>query len=359
MELLGAEGIRLAKASRSAEPRERGPGLQRCWKMARGWDARPPWRPGRVSLLLCLLLLLRSPARAAHIKKAEATTTTTSAGAEAVKGQFNRYYHEEELGLALREAAAAGPPGLARLFSIGSSVEGRPLWVLRLTAGLGPPPSDGDTGPDAAGPLLPGRPQVKLVGNMHGDETVSRQVLVYLARELAAGYRRGDLRLVRLLNTTDVYLLPSLNPDGFERAHEGDCGFSVSGPPGASGRDNSRGRDLNRSFPDQFSTGEPPSLDDVPEVRALIEWIRRNKFVLSGNLHGGSVVASYPFDDSPEHKATGIYSKTSDDEVFKYLAKAYASNHPIMKTGAPHCPGDEDETFKDGITNGAHWYDVE
>uniref|UniRef100_A0A673UP23 Carboxypeptidase D n=1 Tax=Suricata suricatta TaxID=37032 RepID=A0A673UP23_SURSU len=83
------------------------------------------------------------------------------------------------------------------------------------------------------------------------------------------------------------------------------------------------------------------------------------RFVLSGNLHGGSVVASYPFDDSPEHKATGIYSKTSDDEVFKYLAKAYASNHPIMKTGAPHCPGDEDETFKDGITNGAHWYDVE
>uniref|UniRef100_A0A8C0PWM3 gp180 n=1 Tax=Canis lupus familiaris TaxID=9615 RepID=A0A8C0PWM3_CANLF len=330
--------------------------------MARGWDARPPRRPGRLPpllFLLLLLLLLQNPARAAHIKKAEATTTTTSAGAEADEGQFSRYYHEEELGSALREAAAAGPPGLARLFSIGSSVEGRPLWVLRLTAGLGPPPPDGNAGPDAAGPLLPGRPQVKLVGNMHGDETVSRQVLIYLARELAAGYRRGDPRLVRLLNTTDVYVLPSLNPDGFERAREGDCGLSDSGPPGASGRDNSRGRDLNRSFPDQFSTGEPPALDEVPEVRALMDWIRRNKFVLSGNLHGGSVVASYPFDDSPEHKATGIYSKTSDDEVFKYLAKAYASNHPIMKTGAPHCPGDEDETFKDGITNGAHWYDVE
>ncbi|XP_021093800.1 carboxypeptidase D isoform X2 [Heterocephalus glaber] len=329
--------------------------------MASGWDARPPWRLRRLPLLLCLLLLcllllLRSPTRAAHIKKAEATTTT-SAGAE---GQFDRYYHEEELGKALREAAAAGTPGLARLFSIGRSVEGRPLWVLRLTAGLGPLPPDGDAaGSDAAGPLVPGRPQVKLVGNMHGDETVSRQVLVYLARELASGYRRGDPRLVRLLNTTDVYVLPSLNPDGFERSREGDCGLGDSGPPGTSGRDNSRGRDLNRSFPDQFSTGEPPSLDEVPEVRALIDWIRRNKFVLSGNLHGGSVVASYPFDDSPEHKATGIYSKTSDDEVFKYLAKAYASNHPIMKTGEPHCPGDEDETFKDGITNGAHWYDVE
>ena len=74
--------------------------------MASGWDARPPWRPGRLPLLLCLLLLLRSPARAAHIKKAEATTTTTtSAGAEEDEGQFDRYYHEEELGSALREAA--------------------------------------------------------------------------------------------------------------------------------------------------------------------------------------------------------------------------------------------------------------
>lgn len=249
--------------------------------MASGRDERPPWRLGRLQLLpspplLLLLLLLRSSAQAAHIKKAEATTTTV-AGSEAAEGQFDHYYHEAALGEALEAAAAAGPPGLARLFSIGSSVEGRPLWVLRLTAGLGPPPTAAASGLDAAGPLLPGRPQVKLVGNMHGDETVSRQVLVYLARELASGYRRGDPRLVRLLNTTDVYLLPSLNPDGFERSREGDCGLGDSGPPGTSGRYNSRGRDLNRSFPDQFSTGKPPSLDEVPEVRALIDWIRKNK----------------------------------------------------------------------------------
>lgn len=83
------------------------------------------------------------------------------------------------------------------------------------------------------------------------------------------------------------------------------------------------------------------------------------RFLLSGNLHGGSVVASYPYDDSPTHKPTGVYSKSADDEVFKYLAKAYASHHPIMRTGKPNCPGEEGETFQDGITNGAQWYDVE
>uniref|UniRef100_A0A8C2TMD6 Carboxypeptidase D n=1 Tax=Coturnix japonica TaxID=93934 RepID=A0A8C2TMD6_COTJA len=297
--------------------------------------------PGpRVSVpLLVPLLALLGPVCGVHIKKAEA----------AEPGEALRYLHAAELGEALRELAASAPPGLARLFSIGQSVEGRPLWVLRLTAGQ-EAPRDGE---EPGGPPLPGRPQVKLVGNMHGDEPLARPLLLQLGRELVRGWAGGDARIGRLLNSTDLYLLPSLNPDGFEHAQEGDCGGG-----GASGRENSRGRDLNRSFPDQFEASEP-DLEPVPEVRALIAWMRRNKFLLSGNLHGGSVVASYPYDDSPTHKPTGVYSKSADDEVFKYLAKAYASHHPIMRTGKPNCPGEEGETFPEGITNGAQWYDVE
>uniref|UniRef100_A0A8C8SCC2 Carboxypeptidase D n=1 Tax=Pelusios castaneus TaxID=367368 RepID=A0A8C8SCC2_9SAUR len=300
--------------------------------------------------LLVLWLLLgagRGPAGAAHIKKAEAEG-----------GPALRYLHAAELGAALRALVDEAPSGLARLFSIGPSGEGRPLWVLRLTAGMEPPragaaEAEAEAGPEAGGAPLPGRPQVKLVANMHGDEPLGRPLLLRLARELVSGWASGEPRAGRLLNSTDLYLLPSLNPDGFERAREGDCAGSAPG-----GRENSRGKDLNRSFPDQFAAA-PPDLEPVPEVRALMAWMQRNKFVLSGNLHGGSVVASYPYDDSPMHEPSGIYSKSADDEVFKYLAKAYASNHLIMKTGTPNCPGEQYETFKDGITNGAHWYDVE
>lgn len=70
------------------------------------------------------------------------------------------------------------------------------------------------------------------------------------------------------------------------------------------------------------------------------------------------MVASYPYDDSRNHETKGYYSKAPDDEVFKYLAKTYASKHPIMKTGKPQCADSPDETFPDGITNGAKWYDV-
>ena len=83
-----------------------------------------------------------------------------------------------------------------------------------------------------------------------------------------------------------------------------------------------------------------------------------SRFVLSGNLHGGTVVASYPFDDSATHQQQGHYSQSEDDSLFRYLALVYSRNHPGMRTGEPNCPDALDETFKDGITNGADWYDV-
>lgn len=83
-----------------------------------------------------------------------------------------------------------------------------------------------------------------------------------------------------------------------------------------------------------------------------------SSFVLSGNLHGGTVVASYPFDDSSTHDQQGHYSQTEDDSLFRYLALVYSQNHPVMRIGKPNCSDSMDETFRDGITNGAQWYDV-
>lgn len=69
-------------------------------------------------------------------------------------------------------------------------------------------------------------------------------------------------------------------------------------------------------------------------------------------------MASYPFDDSASHLQQDFYSQSEDDSLFRYLALVYSQNHPAMKTGQPNCPGSPGETFKDGITNGAYWYDV-
>jgi len=96
----------------------------------------------------------------------------------------------------------------------------------------------------------------------------------------------------------------------------------------------------------------------APALTSLSHRLLLSRFVLSANLHGGTVVASYPFDDSFTHKQQGAYSPSADDALFRYLARVYAQNHPVMSTGQPNCPGQQ-ETFEDGITNGAKWYDVQ
>ncbi|XP_043974621.1 carboxypeptidase D [Gambusia affinis] len=258
-----------------------------------------------------------------------------STGASETIETYNQYYNYVDLTTRL-QALAQNYPHIANLSSIGRSVEGRELWVMRITV---EPNKD-----------TPGKPKFKYVGNMHGDETVSRQVLVYLVEYLLTKYGEED-RITQLVNSTDIYIMPSMNPDGFEKSREGDC----NGDNG--GRNNARNKDLNRSFPDQFD-GTTVSPDTIPEVMAVIKWIKEKKFVLSGNLHGGTVVASYPFDDSASHQIEGFYSQSEDDSLFRYLALVYSQNHPAMKTGQPNCPGSSGETFKDGITNGASWYDV-
>lgn len=168
--------------------------------------------------------------------------------------RYDAYYNYVELTRRL-ESLAGRFPHVANLSSVGRSVEGRELWVMRITR---------EPARDA-----PGKPKFKYVGNMHGDETVSRQVLVYLI-EYLLGHYGGDPRVTELVNTTDIYIMPSMNPDGFERSQEGDCLGQ------AGGRNNARNRDLNRSFPDQFT---PISVNeaDIPENVAVMKWILENK----------------------------------------------------------------------------------
>lgn len=61
-------------------------------------------------------------------------------------------------------------------------------------------------------------------------------------------------------------------------------------------RYNARGFDLNRNFPDYFKQN---TKREQPETDAVKEWISKIQFVLSGSLHGGALVASYPYDNTP------------------------------------------------------------
>ncbi|XP_074640654.1 carboxypeptidase D-like isoform X2 [Tubulanus polymorphus] len=242
----------------------------------------------------------------------------------------SHYHHYDELTRLLKSYAVKHAT-IAKLHTIGKSSRGRELWAIQIT--------------DNINTVEAGEPMFKYVGNMHGNEVISRQILIYLIQHLLDNYEH-DPAVKDLVDSTNIYIMPSMNPDGFETATVGDC-------TGVRGRRNGQNVDLNRNFPDQYENNSRKVY--APETVAMMNWITRNKFVLSANLHGGSVVASYPYDDSKSHEESGYYSPAPDDAVFKHLATVYSQNHRTMHTEVECFRG---EKFKGGITNGAHWYDV-
>ena len=63
-------------------------------------------------------------------------------------------------------------------------------------------------------------PAVKYVGNVHGDEPTGRVLTLALAEWLCA-HHKSDPRAKRIVQTMHLWLVPSMNPDGFEAKTRG------------------------------------------------------------------------------------------------------------------------------------------
>ncbi|XP_076993224.1 carboxypeptidase Z [Tamandua tetradactyla] len=289
----------------------------------------------------------------AGLRRAQEAEEAVPSGLPPTFLRFAHHSHVQMLRVLRRTAARCAH--IARTYSIGRSFYGRELLVIELSSRPG------------QHELM--EPEVKLIGNIHGNEVVGRELLIYLAQYLCSEYLLGSPRVQRLLNTTRVHLLPSMNPDGYEVAAAEGAGYNGW----MSGRANAQNLDLNRNFPDltsefyQLAASRVTRRDHLaipqhywsgkvaPETKAIMKWMQAIPFVLSASLHGGDLVVSYPFDFSKHPEEEKMFSPTPDEKMFKLLARAYADVHPMMMDRSENrCGGN---FLKRGsIINGADWY---
>ncbi|HOJ60775.1 MAG TPA: M14 family metallopeptidase [bacterium] len=115
-----------------------------------------------------------------------------------VEVAWNRFYDSEGLAEILKRLHNAFP-SLTRLYSIGESYQGRPIWCLEVT--------HIKTGDPAR------KPGMYIDGNIHGNEVQAGEVVAYTAWYLCEMYGKNET-VTRLVDQFVFYLIPTINPDG-------------------------------------------------------------------------------------------------------------------------------------------------
>ncbi len=207
------------------------------------------------------------------------------------------------------QAAVAKLPGKMKLFSVGKSGKGKDLWVVKISDNVEMDETE---------------PEFKYISSMHGDEIVGRELTTNLIEEIAEKYGK-DKAITDLVDNSEIFIMPSMNPDGSELRQ----------------RANAAGVDLNRNFPDWNSGASNNSAAAATENKAIMSWQDSRQFALSANFHGGSIVVNYPWD--------ATYDRHPMDAFIQELSSVYAELNPEMRNSSE---------FHGGITNGADWYVV-
>jgi len=205
------------------------------------------------------------------------------------------------------QAVAVDHPDLCRLISIGNSVQGRPLWFMKI--------SDNPNSEEA-------EPEFKFTSSLHGDEVTGMELCRRMIHYLVDNYGT-DPAVTNLVDSAELWFNPHSNPDGYVN-HS---------------RYNAQGYDLNRSFPDPITDPIDNPAGRPTETQHLMNFGYPHNFILSANYHGGALVMNIPWDCQ--------HAQTPDHDMIWAVAEGYSYRNPPMWNSTQ---------FYHGVTLGADWY---
>jgi len=211
------------------------------------------------------------------------------------------------------ESLAAARPDLVSTTRYGSSVEGRPLVAFRIAR------RDGTC-----------RPEALFGASIHGNEYIANRVAMGIAHRLLEGDGKDEW-VTSLLDRTDFWFLPCINPDGYAKTWE-----MKGSEPWPRQRKNAHGVDLNRNFPlpakrrikikwagnsdPEHKNYHGPAPYSEPETKAVGDFAENRKFFAALDFHswGGQFIPAR----CPNHRCVTLYKK---------MAKAFKSRQKHVR----------------------------
>lgn len=234
-----------------------------------------------------------------------------------VNGAFHNYQETEALLFELESQY----PDMAQVFSIGQSIEGRELYVIKI--------SDHVTVNEA-------EPNIFIVGAHHAREWISVEVPLLFARYILEQYSNNP-EVQRAVNGAQIYILPIQNPDGLEfsihtfrmwrknRRYNGNLSWGV---------------DPNRNYGYKWGyddIGSSPNPDDYtyrgasafsePECAAVRDFLLSHPPAGSLTFHNYSQTIVYPWgyteEPAPDEEELNEIAKGISKRIFQVSGRMY------------------------------------
>ncbi|GIJ23358.1 M14 family zinc carboxypeptidase [Micromonospora lutea] len=217
-------------------------------------------------------------------------------------------YHDYPEMIAAVNKVVADHPSIARKISIGSSYEGRDLVAVKISDNVATDENE---------------PEILFNSQQHAREHLTVEMAIYLLNLFTDNYG-SDSRITNLVNNREIWIVPSVNPDGSE--------YDIATGSYRSWRKNRQpnsgssyvGTDLNRNWGFNFGccggssgstssdTYRGPSAFSAPETQALRNFV--NSRVVGGvqqikaniDFHTYSELVLWPYGYTYNNTAPGM-----------------------------------------------------
>lgn len=236
-------------------------------------------------------------------------------------------YHDYAELTAVVNQVVADHPSIARKQSIGTSYEGRDLPVIKISDNVNVDENE---------------PEILINSQQHAREHLTVEMAIYLLNLFTDNYGT-DSRITNIVNTREIWIVPTVNPDGSE--------YDIATGSYRSWRKNRQpnsgstyvGTDLNRNWSYNFGccggssgstssdTYRGPSAFSAPETSALRNFV--NSRVVGGvqqlkaniDFHSYSQLILWPFGYTTANTAPGL--NADQQAVFQTIGQQMAATN--------------------------------